>query len=345
MAKLAWWRRIQRKSISSTGIVCLFFMGFYFLQMFSLMSHVHHHEPQRVMEMTATAGENILRTEITKVATLFVNVTTPSVSYNLCIPASGQLGNLLFQYASLLGIARRNNRQPYFPPDARMSQTFSGLSYLRAIECKTYPIVYEDHYATYDPKFEKLPETNVLLLQYFQSWKYFDFIKDEVRKEFTFVDSVNDTAARLLQQCTRDHQGKIKVGVHVRRGDREFLLTRGYPMAPLEYILQAMTYMRDRHKNVVFVIVSDSVHWCQSNFNHTDVVLAPSASPSVHLAMLAACDHVIMTVGTFGWWGGYLSGGDVVYYVAFDPKLRNATLIDITHPDDHYPPHWIPIRL
>lgn len=36
-------------------------------------------------------------------------------------------------------------------------------------------------------------------------------------------------------------------------------------------------------------------------------------SPELDLAVLAACNHSIMTLGTFGFWGSYLAGGEVLY--------------------------------
>jgi hypothetical protein len=36
------------------------------------------------------------------------------------VPVSGQLGNQMFQYASLLGIAYRNRRQPFYSTATRL---------------------------------------------------------------------------------------------------------------------------------------------------------------------------------------------------------------------------------
>ncbi|PIC24971.1 hypothetical protein B9Z55_018084 [Caenorhabditis nigoni] len=58
------------------------------------------------------------------------------------------------------------------------------------------------------------------------------------------------------------------------------------------------------------------------------------------------CDVVLFTAphSTFGWWLGYLSKGNQVYYtdirVVADVSVPSLTL----YPDDYYPPHWTPIK-
>lgn len=53
------------------------------------------------------------------------------------------------------------------------------------------------------------------------------------------------------------------------------------------------------------------------------------------MATIAECDHVIMTIGTYGW----LAGGDVVYYkMAAKPGSRFAQRINN---EDHFYPGWV----
>ena len=60
--------------------------------------------------------------------------------------------------------------------------------------------------------------------------------------------------------------------------------------------------------------------------------------------MLASCDHVIMTVGTYGWWGAYLAGGDVVYYWDREQCLHDPPLpVEIKRPQDFFLPSWVPL--
>ena len=57
------------------------------------------------------------------------------------------------------------------------------------------------------------------------------------------------------------------------------------------------------------------------------------------MATLSKCQHLIMSVGTFGWWAGFLTGGDVIYYTP--PFREGAPLGRGFSEDDYYPPRWI----
>ncbi|XP_076447134.1 galactoside alpha-(1,2)-fucosyltransferase 1-like [Babylonia areolata] len=271
------------------------------------------------------------------------NSSAPEVTVGL----SGMLGNHMFQYASLLGIAHQNFRKPFCSTASTLHKFFKVTHVQDRRGKRNFEAVSEKDFASYDPAMERLPNTSVLLEQYLQSWKYFDAIRDTIKREFTFKQGLKDQAANLLAKFSSQIGRRVKVGVHVRRGDLLMSSSRakGYHTAPLSYLLQAMDYMRHKHGDVIFIVVSDDLTWCRDNLKtEKDHVIADHAPGTVHLALLASCDHVIMTVGTYGWWGGYLSGGDVVYY--WDPKvcLHHPPLpVEIKHPEDFFLPEWIPL--
>ncbi|ESO08600.1 hypothetical protein HELRODRAFT_110149 [Helobdella robusta] len=124
-------------------------------------------------------------------------------------------------------------------------------------------------------------------------------------------------------------------------------------------------------KTLVFIVSSDDVQWASQNvkssypiiythelrsrtFNLTSTeeinLMKKFASQklsmgvnmfdtAVDLAILSACQHVIMTVGTFGWWAGFLSGGTVVYYKNYPSP--NTEIGSGFLAEDYYPPNWI----
>ena len=57
------------------------------------------------------------------------------------------------------------------------------------------------------------------------------------------------------------------------------------------------------------------------------------------MAILAACKHMVMSIGTFGWWAAYLRepGGYTFYYPT---PLARPYIINY---DDHFPAHWTPV--
>ena len=141
------------------------------------------------------------------------------------------------------------------------------------------------------------------------------------------------------------------IGVHVHRLGyaHKNRMAKGFHPAPSEYIQQAMDYMRIRHPvtNLLFVVVSDDSHWCKTNITdkhgHGDIVFSGYNAASVDLALLKRMEHMVITTGAFGWWGGWLAGGDVVYYPDWiQPDKQTGKSYKMS---DHYPPWWIPISL
>ena len=64
-------------------------------------------------------------------------------------------------------------------------------------------------------------------------------------------------------------------------------------------------------------------------------------SQEFDLALLAQCNDSIMSVGTFGWWGAWLAGGDVIY---FNQPIENGSNIGIHKfwvNKDFFWPTWI----
>jgi len=82
----------------------------------------------------------------------------------------------------------------------------------------------------------------------------------------------------------------------------------------------AMAYIRDKHPSATFAVLSDNPEWCgqQTYLQHPDVQgVSSKNAPIVDLALIAECDHVIFTRGTFRWWGAHLGAskrGDIMVF-------------------------------
>ena len=121
------------------------------------------------------------------------------------------------------------------------------------------------------------------------------------------------------------------VGVHNRRGDYGHHLAALYGLDLLEpgYFQRAMQRFNSEYSNVIFIIVTDDMDWAESNLmfpglqvvfaGHKKVLekdvnhpLATADDIGDDLALLAACNHTILSYGTFGQWAALLAGGKVV---------------------------------
>ncbi|XP_046364516.1 galactoside alpha-(1,2)-fucosyltransferase 1-like [Haliotis rufescens] len=260
-------------------------------------------------------------------------------THTMTIHGGGRLGNAMFQYASLVGISSFHG----------YTATIASSHFLRRIFKLKAPATKnlktqtkakrEKSPGMYDQSIQHLSHNvNWSLVGYYQSWKYFGNISETIREEFTFQDEVIKDMlkeAPVLANWTR-----ITIGVHVRRGDMasKYERDRGYNVADVGFLNRSMNYFRKKYENPLFIVCSDSVTWCKDNLMSDDTIFTKGRR-EVDLAILAHCDHNIVTSGSFGWWGAWLAGGDVVYFKNFP---REKTWLDRQYTkEDYYPDEWL----
>ncbi|CAC5426854.1 FUT1_2 [Mytilus coruscus] len=149
---------------------------------------------------------------------------------------------------------------------------------------------------------------------------------------------IDQTVKRFNIGSTRD---VTLVGVHVRRGDmvnHKF----GYNIATPEYLTKAVQYFKSKYKNVIFIISSQDIPWTKANMpNNTNVEYLTSPKREIIVATLTLCNHTITTVGSFSWWIGWLTGGEVTYFkwpAKEGSRLRKQYSKDFS---DFFYPGWI----
>ncbi len=275
----------------------------------------------------------------------------------LFMQSNGRLGNIMFQYAVIYALAVKSGRQAVFQTFYPIRTLFPSISNKIDIELRDAGVpnecfsIHNKRGGTYSDIYEQSVtslKTDVMLCCYFESYKYFEGFERDIKEQFRFHPILLDTVRMFIHQLkSRHHENHHDiqvVGLHVRRGDKATIDLHhwGWRVAGLSYIYRAIVYFRAkfRHK-VTFVACSDDKQWLNQNIKFFDITISPFDSPEQDLALLSECDHIIMTVGTFGWWAGWLSGGEVVYYSNFVEKgsfLNNFYTIQ-----DYFPPNWIPM--
>ena len=253
----------------------------------------------------------------------------------------GRTGNQMFQFAALLGIAHRHNFTAFVKPTFPLLRYFD-ISYVTDLNISGIVRLGEGKSGEYSKSVEEINRShNYSVDGYFQSWKYFRNIRDAIKKSFKIKQTYFDEAAQFMKRISIP--GYSKVCVHVRRGDiySKPAVKQGYSVGGLDFIIRAMNYFRINYFPVQFVAVSEDKDWCRLHLNRNDTFVSPFHLTPVDFAVLVLCDHVIITAGTFGWWGGWFSSGTVVYYRDF-PR-PNSWLATQVNREDYYPPHWIPM--
>ncbi|KAK3095100.1 hypothetical protein FSP39_010342 [Pinctada imbricata] len=215
---------------------------------------------------------------------------------------------------------------------------------------------WQDNYdCGYDESVEDLfVGRDVHISGYFQSWKYWIQYETDVRKLFRFRDNIKRTALKNLTDIldkwdiNLSKENITLVGIHIRRGDyvegahfRKF----GYMTAPPEYLHKATSYMRKVYGKCLFLVCSNDMKWSK-NVLHTysDVHFVQGNTAIADMALLTLTNHTIMTVGTFGWWIGFLTSGTTIYYkYPFRPGSDFGKQFPGQSTVDHFYPGWIPM--
>lgn len=283
-------------------------------------------------------------------------------THNITIKFLGGLGNQMFQYASLYGLGKANGLRPLIDDQSVVAKTFQVLRARRTNELdagRDYGSYLERRSNAFDQRTFSLNfMRNIRLEGFFQSWRYFDHIRSDLRKQFAFRTGVVKLVDEFLHEAGSNfllkHHGEIRtdnkfevkfVGVHIRRGDflDGYNVKKGYTVADKVYLDKAMRYYENKYKMVVFVICSDDTAWSQENLDSDKYFIMyskfPASNPQFDMCLLSKCNHSIITVGTFGWWGAWLAGGETVYYRDY-PQMQSP-LRDNFRFNDYYLPQWI----
>jgi galactoside 2-L-fucosyltransferase 1/2 len=227
---------------------------------------------------------------------------------------SGRLGNRLFMFASALGVALTHSCHLHISP-----QIIHELNQSFALDLERLPFGAGPSHTRHGRKlfnhcsfltdlFPSNSSQTIELTGFWQVHTYFANHSIEIRQQLRFKPLVLQQVNAFLSNVNG-----IRVGIHIRRGD--FLQVR--TVSSDQYIRAAMSYFTQKYPSVIFVIVTDDRRYCERVYGkRKDVLFTPPSFDSVaDLATLTRCDHMIITVGTFGWWGAYLlhdRAGEVV---------------------------------
>ncbi|KAK7106143.1 hypothetical protein V1264_017434 [Littorina saxatilis] len=243
---------------------------------------------------------------------------------------TGRLGNVMFEFASAVCIAWQNN----------LTLILNNASELKDFKYKELVLTKEafeelrlrlprkNHYeracCSFDKTLMKLANSGICshsLQGYTQSWKYFEPCKQRVKQAMTFTDDIVTRAVTIVDSLRKRFPDRTLVGVHIRMEDylSERAVSNGKRTAPPDYYIKAMTYFRKRFDDVTFVIITKDPDYIRANVTTASDVtfLKRSDSPTVDMEVLSRLDHLIISVGTFGWWAAYKSKGVVVHYKDF----------------------------
>lgn len=254
----------------------------------------------------------------------------------------GRLGNQMFQYAALRGIAAHNTYDWCVPPaeqfgisDYKVRETNNNLyDCFQLDSIQHYGLIdgieYVNESSRYDPNLFNISD-NTSIAGYFQSERYFAHISDDIRTDFTFKDHVTDQAVSVLAGLKG---GKPLVSVHVRRSDYLHNPEVHTDLFLSGYYHRAMAEFAD----VDFLIISDDVNWCQQQvvFQSSNIKYTSGNHSFVDMCIMSRCDANIIANSSFSWWASYLNASDLT--VA--PANWFGPVVDFDPADYLYRKEW-----
>ena len=259
---------------------------------------------------------------------------------------NGRLGNQMFQYASLRGIAA-NIKTDWLIPDENVDR-FDNYGLFDCFElsnCKDKnkgeslfnTFTYREMH--FNQNVFDWKDGDVNFSGNYQTERYFENIADELREDFTFIKGYHDPCQEYIDSLGgRDNV----IFLHVRRGSPNLTGQRGekwsyqqvqeyHPLCKKEYYMEAL---KEFPEDKQVIVVSDTIEWCKKVgwFNDDRFLFSDSsyevfqdgaAVPYIDLCLMSLCGGGIIANSSLSWWGAWLQN-DAGKIVAPDPWFGPA---------------------
>ena len=278
------------------------------------------------------------------------------IGYNR-LGCNGRLGNQMFQYAALRGIADKRGYEWKIPPeDYQHTANYGLFETFEMSNVKEENIgfvngqsVQENDHCFISEFFTECPD-DISLDGFFQTEKYFNHISDQIIQDYTFKKG-------YLEPCKQyiDSLDKPPIFLHVRQADnigRE----QFHPILPISYFEECLQEFPEDTPCFVF---TDDLTWCKSQdyfkqdrflFNENvqrygyvsmDGLgkMQNTLLPQVDLCLMSLCSGAIIANSSFSWWGAWLQNnrGKVI---APNPKKWFGTSMTHLDTSDIVPERW-----
>lgn len=279
------------------------------------------------------------------------------IGYNR-LGSNGRLGNQMFQYAALRGIAAKNGYDFTIPPEDYPHRDNYGLfETFKLMNVKTSNIgfvegnsVQENGHQFIEEFFTQLPD-DVNLEGYFQTEKYFSHIKNEILQDFQFNEGYSIPCKQYIASLDTP-----PIFLHIRQSDnigRE----QYHPILPLSYFERALEEFPEDTPCFVF---TDDIAWCKKQeFFKADRFLFNESNerysyqtvdgtgnrqntllPQTDLCLMSMCSGAIIANSSMSWWGAWLQNGRGKVVA---PKMWFGPAYPTNNTKDLYLENWIVI--
>ena len=279
------------------------------------------------------------------------------IGYNN-LGSNGRLGNQMFQYAALRGIAAKRGYDWCIPPDTYdhkdnygLFETFEMTNVKESnIGFVSGDFIQENNHCFIPEFFDECPD-NVSLDGYYQTEKYFTHIEKEIHDDFTFKKKYLIPCQEYINSLSSP-----PIFLHIRQSDnigRE----QYHPILSIEFFENALKQFAE---DTLCFVFTDDMEWCKSQeffkqerflFNEKNErysyqnidgtgKLQNTLLPQIDLCLMSLCSGGIIANSSFSWWGAWLQNnrGKII---APNSKVWFGSAMTHLDTSDIVPKRWI----
>jgi len=144
---------------------------------------------------------------------------------------------------------------------------------------------------------------------YWQSYKYFSDVREQILKDFRLLQSPTSLNEILAKKISKSNS----VSIHIRRGDYVSNANANsyHGICGSEYYQNAINKIEAKVSNPSYFIFSDDIEWCRLNLNvpGDSTFIGHNRGDQSHFDMhlMSLCKHNIIANSSFSWWGAWLN--------------------------------------
>jgi hypothetical protein len=243
----------------------------------------------------------------------------------------GGLGNQLFQIATTIALAIKNNDETCFDIDNHRIglQGKNASNYKSNVYRKLNNGIINNISNIYNETgfhYSKIPyKESLKIVGYFQSEKYFIDYRDEILNLF----EPNENIITYINSKYGDILTKKTCSLHVRRGDY-LNFSDNHPPLQLKYYQDAI---KNFDSDTLFLVFSDDINWCKTVFIGNNFIFIENEEDYIDLYIMSLCKNNIIANSSFSWWGSWLNKNKDKKIIApskwFGEKLSDLKTEDV----------------
>ena len=293
-----------------------------------------------------------------------IKTWNPQLDY-VIIRLNGRMANQMFEWALGKAIKKQTGIQPIFDDSeeteklAPFNLNFKKYAIKKPLKYKLFrktipfrklrnkltkikikiPVLAENPYFKYDEKYINV-HPPVYLDGFFQSYKYFEPVRDELLKDFSLKKPLNSKNKKILEKIKNTES----VSLHYRRTD--YLKSRVANVMGSctdEYYNKAVeTIAQKINKPLTLFVFSDDPKWAKENikFPHETIIVDINSGKQGYydMELMKNCKHNIIANSSFSYWAAWLNENPDKIVIAPEIWMKN---IDSDY--DLIPTEWIRI--